>query len=153
MKKAVWVLVAVAVFASTAGAQDIQSEIELTRAVIQTERQALVATGLDLTSAEADAFWPLYREYQGQQAILGDSDIKLIMDYSDSYGVMTDEKAKKMLDDWFDIESKDLSLKKKYAKKFRKILPDLKVTRYFQIENKLDAVIDNEVAKEIPLVE
>ena len=153
MKKAVWVLVAVAVFASTAGAQDIQSEIELTRAVIQTERQALVAAGLDLTSAEADAFWPLYREYQGQQAILGDSEVKLIMDYSDNYGVMTDEKAKKMLDDWFDIESKDLSLKKKYAKKFRKILPDLKVTRYFQIENKLDAVIDNEVAKEIPLVE
>ena len=153
MKKAVWVLVAVAVFASTAGAQDIQSEIELTRAVIQTERQALVASGLDLTSAEADAFWPLYREYQGQRAILGDSEVKLIMDYSDNYGVMTDEKAKKMLDDWFDIESKDLSLKKKYAKKFRKILPDLKVTRYFQIENKLDAVIDNEVAKEIPLVE
>lgn len=153
MKTAVWVLVAVAVFATTAGAQDIQSEIELTRAVIQTERQALVAAGLDLTSAEADAFWPLYREYQGQRAILGDSEVKLITDYADNYGVMTDDKAKKMLDDWFDLESKDLALKKKYAKKFRKILPDLKVTRYFQIENKLDAVIDNELAAEIPLVE
>ena len=153
MKTAVWVLVAVAVFATTAGAQDIQSEIELTRAVIQTERQALVAAGLDLTPAEADAFWPLYREYQGQRAILGDSEVKLITDYADNYGVMTDDKAKKMLDDWFDLESKDLALKKKYAKKFRKILPDLKVTRYFQIENKLDAVIDNELAAEIPLVE
>ena len=153
MRTTLWVMVAVVVCAAAAGAQDIQSEIELTRAVIQTERQALVAAGLDLTPTEADAFWPLYREYQGQRAILGDREVKLITDYADNYGVMTDDKAKVMLDDWLDLQGKELSLKKKYAKKFRKILPDLKVARYFQIENKLDAVIDNEVAKEIPLVE
>jgi len=61
MKTTLWVMVAVVVCAAAAGAQDIQSEIELTRAVIQTERQALVAAGLDLTPTEADAFWPLYR--------------------------------------------------------------------------------------------
>ncbi len=153
MKRALLVLVAFVVLAPWAGAQDIQNEIELTRSVIQTERQALVASGMGLTSAEADVFWPLYREYQSEQASLGDREVKLLMDYSDNYGVMTDEMAKTMLDDWFDIDSKDLALKKKYAKKFRKILPELKVTRFFQIENKLDAVINNELAAEVPLVE
>ncbi len=153
MKNVLRILVAVVVFASMASAQEIQNEIELTRSVIQTERQALVASGMGLTSAEADVFWPLYREYQSEQASLGDREVKLIMDYSDNYGVMTDDMAKTMLDEWLDIEDKDLKLKKKYAKKFRKILPELKVTRFFQIENKLDAVINNELAAEVPLVE
>ena len=151
MKKATWVLIVCC--AAAAAAQDVQSEIELTRAVIQTERQALVAAAMDLTSAEADAFWPLYREYQGQRAAIGDREVQLIMDYADNYGVVTDELAGKMIDEWLDIQSEDLSLRKKYIKKFRKILPDLKVARFFQLENKLDAVIDNELASEIPLME
>ena len=66
---------------------------------------------------------------------------------------MTDDKAKVMLDDWLDLQGKELSLKKKYAKKFRKILPDLKVARYFQIENKIEALINASLAAEIPLIE
>jgi hypothetical protein len=152
MKRMLWTALGLAI-AVTTGAQDVQSEIELTRAVIQTERQALVAAAMDLTPTEADAFWPLYREYQSQRAAIGDREVQLITDYADNYLVMTDDKAATMLDEWFDIQNKDLALKKKYIKKFRKILPDLKVTRYFQLENKLDAVIDNELAAEIPLVE
>ena len=134
-------------------AQDTNTEIELTRAVIQTERQSIVAAAMDLSKGEAEAFWPLYREYRGQVAVLGDRRVKLITDYADNLEVMTDLKARQMLDDYLGIEKGYVQLKTKYVKKFRKILPDKKVTRYFQIENKLDAVIDNELAAEIPLVE
>jgi len=153
MRIFVSLLAVVAALTAPAQAQDVNTEIELTRAVIQTERQTMVATALSLEKGEADAFWPLYREYQNQRALLGDRQVKLITDYAENFEVMTDDKAREMLDEHLAIEKQDLKLKNSYAKKFRKILPEKKVTRYFQIENKLDAVIDAELAKEIPLVE
>jgi hypothetical protein len=134
-------------------AQDTSSEIELTRAVIQTERQSIVAAAMDLDTEESAEFWPLYREYQNQRAALGDRDVALIKDFAENFEVMTDVKAGQLLDEYLSIEKAHLKLKTQYAKKFRKVLPDKKVTRYFQIENKLDAVIDAELAKEIPLME
>ena len=57
-----------------------------------------------------------------------------------SYEQMTDATARQLLDESFKFEEQALKLEKKYMKKFRKILPDIKVTRYFQLENKLDPV-------------
>ena len=37
-------------------------------------------------------------------------------------------------------------------KKFSKILPTRKAARYYQLENKLDAVVDVDLADQIPLI-
>ena len=66
---------------------------------------------------------------------------------------MTDAVAKQLLDEAVKFEEKKIKLEKKYIRKFRAILPDTKVTRYFQLENKLDAIIDFDLAAEIPLME
>ena len=50
-------------------------------------------------------------------------------------------------------ESEVLTLKKTYIKKFSKILPPTKVLRYFQAENKIDILVDYEIAASIPLLE
>jgi hypothetical protein len=142
------------VVAGTAVAQgSVKDEIELTRAVIQTERQAIVTAAMDLSQTEADDFWPLYREYRGEIASFGDRRIKLLTDYAENLDNLTELQARTMLDEFFDIEIRELKLKKRYAKSFRKILSDKKVTRFFQLDNKLDAVINFELAAEVPLVE
>jgi hypothetical protein len=130
-----------------------KDQIALTRAVIQTERQAIVAEGLDLTSAEADAFWPLFREYHQEIDVVGDREVQLILDYAEHFEAMTDERAADMLDEFLSIQKTTLKIQTKYVKRFRKIMPPKKVTRYFQLENKLDAMIDAEMAAQIPLVE
>ncbi len=134
------------------GTGDVKAAVELTRQMIQTERQAIVAANMDLTEAESEAFWPVYREYRDSMAKVGDRQAALIMDYAKSYETMTDLQAEEMVKEMLDIRKKELSVRGDYVKKMGKVLPPKKVARFFQIENKLDSVIQYELASEIPLV-
>jgi hypothetical protein len=119
---------------------------------IKADKKLLVAENMQLTEKEAKAFWPVYENYQNEQFLLRMRVVKLIKDYGDAYGTMTDKIAKKLLDELMTIETVGLELRRAYLPKFRKVLPEMKVVRYYQIENKIKAVIDYELAARIPLI-
>ncbi|MCP4256776.1 MAG: hypothetical protein GY774_04515 [Planctomycetes bacterium] len=106
-----------------------------------------------LTTQEAEAFWPLYDNYVNERRVLGDLRIKVITDYAANYENMTNELTHQLGDESLKYETKSLKLKKSYLKKFSRILPDIKVIRYFQLESKLDAIINFDLASQIPLME
>ena len=54
---------------------------------------------------------------------------------------------------YFDIQSDILKIRKKYVRRFRKILPDIKVMRLYQIENKIRAEVDAALAIMVPLAD
>ncbi len=125
---------------------------QLVREKIQADKKLLVAENMQLTEAEAKAFWPVYESYQKDQAKIVDRTQKLINDYAQNYQIMTDATAKKLIDDLMVLENDRLKLRKDYLPKFRKVLSDKKVARYYQLENKIHAVVSYELAKVIPLV-
>ena len=129
-----------------------EGEIELSRKIIETERQAIIEANMGLTSDEAAAFWPLFREYRHAIAQVGDRSIELIKQYAQNWEDLSDEQGEAMLDEFMDIQKSELAIRRKFVPRFRKILPTKKVTRYFQLENKLDAIIDYDLAEQIPLV-
>jgi len=143
-------LVLLAGLAAPAHAQSA-TDIELTRANIQTARQAIIASAMELTDDESLAFWPAYRDYRVEMARLGDRLVKVITEFVSAKATLSDEQATRLLDEYLDIKAKDISVKKKYAGVFRKLLPAPKVTRFFQLENKLDAVVNYDLAKTVPL--
>ncbi len=128
-------------------------DIEAARSILQTERKILIMREMSLTAEEADAFWPLYDEHVVARRELGDQRLSVITDYAAAYNQMSNETAKELMSRAIKYEEKQLKLKKKYLKKFRKILPEIKVVRYFQLENKLDAIIEFDLASQIPLME
>jgi hypothetical protein len=132
---------------------EFTTDIEAMRSLVQTERKLLIMGEMLLTADEANEFWPLYDDYAAERKKLGNLKVKLVTDYAASYDSMTDEIARELLDLSFSYESKLLSLKKKHLRKFRRILSDIQVTRYFQLESKLDAVINFDMAAQIPLME
>jgi hypothetical protein len=132
---------------------DFTNEIEAMRTVMQTERKILIMNEMTLTADEAAKFWPLHDEYRAEVKKIGNLRVKVITDYAASYETMTDEVAKQLLDESMKFDEQRIKLEKKYVKKFRAILPNIKVTRYFQLENKLDAIIDFDLAAQIPLME
>ncbi|MDJ0594934.1 MAG: hypothetical protein QNJ72_33975 [Pleurocapsa sp. MO_226.B13] len=133
----------------------LQERLELTRSAIQADRKAIVNEYMDLTEEESQDFWPLYKEYRTQATKLNDRLAKIILDYGDSYQEqsVSDEQAEQMLSDYLILEQDRLDLRDDYVAKFQQILPPIKVTRYFQLENKLDAIVDYDLAGNIPLVE
>jgi len=119
---------------------------------IRADKKLFVAENMELTEAEAKAFWPVYEGYQDELFLLRARTAKLIKDYADAYEKMTNDTAKKLLDEYMTIEVLGPKLRQAYLPKFRKVLPEVKVVRYYQIENKIQAALIYELARSIPLV-
>ena len=145
--------VALTVGVTTIASAQVRTEVELTRQQIQADRQALVAAGMELTDDQAAAFWPVYREYRNELAPVGDRQVELILGYASQYGSVTDEYAEQMLKDFLDIQGKRLDIHKKYVNRFKDVLPFVLVARFYQIENKLDAIIAFDLAAGIPVLQ
>ncbi len=131
---------------------EAMEEIHLTRVAIQAGRQAIVTEAMDLTPAEMETFWPLYREYRVEAAKIGDRIVALIQRYAENYDNLTDDAANKLLSEFVKIEQARANLKAKFLPKFKKVLPATKVVRFYQLENKMDIAVLNEMAEQIPLV-
>jgi hypothetical protein len=129
-------------------ADNMQIVIEKIRA----DKKLLVAENVQLTEAEAKAFWPVYDQFQDELFLLRTRTAKLIKDYTDAYEKMNNDTAKKLLDEFMTIETLGPKLRQAYLPKFRKALPETKVVRYYQIENKIQAALYYELAKNIPLM-
>jgi hypothetical protein len=150
---AVMCLVMVALMCSFAMAQDTSTDdMQILIEKIKADKKLLVAENMQLSEAEAKKFWPVYQQYQDELFILRMRSLKLIEDYAEHYKSMTNDVAKKLLDESLTIERLRQKVRESYLKKFRKVLPEIKVARYYQIENKISAVVNYELAKEIPLV-
>ena len=145
----------------TVGAQDKavdpppakeQAAIRLTADRIRTERKAIVTDYMHLTPEEAQKFWPIYDAYQQDLSVpqkrLGD----LALKFGQAYGTVTDEDAKKFLEDYLNAEKNILDRKRTYVGRFGKALPTKKVLRLYQLENRMDATIDYNLAGDLPLV-
>jgi hypothetical protein len=132
-----------------------KEEIELTRAAIKVKKKQIVARNMNLTSLEKDKFWEVYREYQDKMNSVNNRRVKLITDYADSVKNrnLTDEKSLEMLNEYLSYERMRLITKQSFVDKFKKVLSSRKVARFFQIENKLEAIINFDLARQIPLVQ
>lgn len=141
-------------FTASALAQDKPADnMEIVKEKVRADKKLFIATNMELTESEAKAFWPVYEAYQAELGRLRNRDSNLIDEFAANFGAMTDDMAKKLLDESLSIDSGNLKLRQSYLAKFRDVLPDTKVARYYQLENKIEAVLRYEQAKRIPLVQ
>jgi len=161
--KALWailsvtaLMVVIAVFPIPALTQDKPADnMQILREKVKADKKLLVAANMELTESEAKGFWPVYEQYQKDLTGINQRIAKLIESYAADYraNTLTDEKAKKLIDELVAIEQAEAGLKTSSVPKLRKVLPEKKVARYLQIENKIRAVVKYELAEKVPLVQ
>jgi hypothetical protein len=129
--------------------------MEVLRQKLKSAKKPLIAANMNLTEAEAKAFWPIYEAYQEDLAQLNTRTGKAIVAYADAYnkGAVSNQTAKKLLGDFLAIEESELKLKRLYISKLEKVLPGAKVARYIQIEGKIRTAVKYELADAVPLVD
>ena len=122
---------------------------------VKADKKLLVANNMALTESEAKGFWPVYEEYQKDLTAINQRIIKMIESYAADYRAksLTDEKAKKLVEEMVAIEQAESGMKAAYVPKLGKVLPQMKVARYLQIENKIRALVKYELAGGVPLVQ
>jgi hypothetical protein len=136
-------------------AQDKPADnMQILRDKIRADKKLVVAMNMELTESEAKGFWPIYEQYQKDLEKINQRMVAMLESYADDYRgkSLTDEKAKKLIDEALAIDRAEANLKSTYAPKLSKVLPVRKVARYLQIENKIRAVVKYDIASGVPLV-
>jgi hypothetical protein len=131
----------------------LRTQLDATRGIVDKERRILLASELNLTSEEREKFWPLFNEYAEHLSEVTDIRIDVIVLYAENYRQMTNDIAKSLVNDRFRYERELLKMRERYLKKMRRILPETKVARFFQVESKLAAALNYNLASRIPVIQ
>ncbi len=131
-----------------------QQEIDAGRAMVRAEFKKVIREELPLTEQQAASFWPVYDEYEKDVAAITDRYAALVTNYVERFraGDLTDEYADELLTGYFAIRQELLDVRRAYIPRFKAVLPALKVTQLYQLENKLNAEVDIQLALAIPLI-
>ena len=148
-------LIGFALAPSDAPAQGSESELDAARAELQAGRDQIIREDLQLSEDLLAAFWPVYEEYVAEISVLRDRKTRLVQDFMQAYrgGEFTDDFAEFIIKENFALKSEWAAIQKSYIERFKAVMPVQMVARFYQLENKLDAEVDAQLALVIPLVE
>jgi hypothetical protein len=151
----VGMLFAAPVFTTPVSADDTATtaSLDILRDAILANRKSMVAASLTLKEAEATAFWPLYDKYAADVKAVNDRLAKVISEYTANYSTLTDERAQKLTDEYLATEEDRVKIRRQYFGEFARIIHGKNAARFYQIENKMDAVVRYDLAAYIPVVE
>jgi hypothetical protein len=110
---------------------------------------------MELTESEAKRFWPVYDAYQKDLQKMNERLQSMLQSYAGVYRnkSLTDDKAKKLLDEWIALEQDEVKQRKAFVPRVTKALPAKKAARYLQIENEYRMLIKYDLAATVPLAQ
>jgi len=130
--------------------QSLESDIEVAKAEMRAEKAAIISGAMNFKDQDAAAFWPIYRQYEHERSTVNDLRGAVIKEYAEKYPNLPDADAKEMTEKMLDYDSRIAALKRKYFNKFNKVLPAFTVTRFFQLDHRIDLMIDMKVETSLP---
>ncbi len=126
--------------------------IELMRSDLRTEKMGIVTRAMQLTEAQSEQFWPVYKEYEAELIKLNDGRVQLIKDYAANYDAMSEDTAKDLIGRGFKLQEGRTKLLKNYVGKMGKAVDMKTAARWAQVENALGAAIDLQIGSDLPLL-
>ena len=136
----------------TANGVQVEKDIELIRRDLRSEKKKIIAANVTLTEEEAIRFWPVYDQYTMEMKKHNDEFYSIIKEYAANQKTITDDHANSMIKRWSDLQVALAQTRQKYVPLIQKVLPGRKAALFFQIDRRLYALMDLQVASEIPLI-
>ena len=131
----------------------LDQEIQMLRQDLRAQKKQIVAANMTLTDAEATKFWPIYDQYAAEVGKIGDQRVALIKEYAQSYDSMTDAQANDFMKRAAAIDQQFTALRLKYVPIFEKAISAKKTALWYQIDRRLDLLINLQLAANIPVVD
>lgn len=131
----------------------MDEQLALLRKDIRSIKKQLIAANLNLTDAEAAKFWPVYDQYSADYGKINETRAAIIKEYSDGYGSLTDEQADNLIRRWLDTDISASQLRQKYVPIMRRVLTGKKVATFFQLDRRINMMIDLQITSQLPLVQ
>ena len=153
MKKLIFIPMLLFIASGFAQIKSFESEyVEMLKKDIQAESRNIVADNLTLTEEQAEIFWPIYDEYDAAYDKMVDERVEVIKEYMMNYYGMDNETGKELMSKSIALKEKAVDLQKEYINKMMEVLPISVVGRFFQIDNRIAAIIDITRMANLPLL-
>lgn len=132
---------------------NIYNYLELLRSDFNSAKVGIINGIMKLSAADADKFWPIYREYEQALADQSVNRTEFIAEFiqANRDGSFDEQRARTMAKGWFKLQRARLSLLEKYHRKIEKALSSVRAGQFLQIEHQLMLFIDLTIAAEMPL--
>lgn len=118
--------------------------------ILEAQKVAFITQQLNLTTSEAEAFWPLYNEYQQKRDNLKMEQRKLRQNVKENFDGMNDKDIETFIDQELDMKQKELDLAKEFHKKMKAVLPMKKVALYYRAVEEFNKSLLEKVNKPAP---
>ena len=145
-------VVGTSVYAGTAAPSGTDAAIEQLRKDTRTETKDIIDGTMEFSTDEAAKFWPLYKKYETQRRAIGDEKVALIKEFAANFKALQDDKAKELLGRLVSVEDKTSAAKRQFVQDLLKVLPAKTVARYYQVDNRIDMLVNLELASELPII-
>ena len=138
---------------TTASQSGIERDIQMLRQDIRSKKKQTIAANLQLTDADATKFWPVYDQYTDELVKINHEKYAVIKEYADAWGTLKDDQALSLVNRALAVDEKVAQLRIKYVPIFSKVVAGSKVATFFQIERRVQALIDLQLSAQLPLVQ
>jgi glycine cleavage system pyridoxal-binding protein P len=128
-------------------------DVKLLREDLRSQKKQLIAANLNLTDAEATKFWPIYDQYVTELSAVNNEKYAALKEYVNNYGSLTDAQALSLVNRSLAVDQSVAALRIKYVPIVSKALPGTKTATFFQIDRRLTALIDIQLASALPLIQ
>jgi hypothetical protein len=128
----------------------VNAYLDAIPADLRADKAQVIREAMRFSDKDAAAFWPVYKMYEADLARLDDERMQLVKSYADKWTTLSDVEAKDMAQKELQLESRRADLRNQYFDRFNKVLPGLTVAKFFQLEHRLDLLVDLKLASELP---
>lgn len=128
-------------------------DMQLLRKNLRSQRKQIIAANMKLTDVEAEKFWPLYDQYVSDLVKSNGAKYELIRQYVQVQGNLTDTQADTAVTEWIGVDQSVSELRLKYVPAFRKVLSARNTALFYQLDRRVQLMIDLQLAAALPLVE
>lgn len=127
--------------------------IEMLKQDVDQARIEVMASVMGLSDEESKVFWPVYNEYRKKSDELATKDLALMKEYAAAYWSLTDDQAKDMAGRYFEMEIARKKLLGELYDGLAKVVTPVQALKACQVENRLDLLLDMQIANELPMIE
>ena len=131
---------------------NLRAYVDLLRTDVRKARSQVMGQIMQLDADESAKFWPIYKTFETELTSVGDQVVAVIKEYTANYDRMTAAVADQLAQKLLGIEQQRNELKKKYYARMKEALDAITATRFLQVENQLERLIDLQIAAELPVI-
>ena len=126
-------------------------DIALLRRDLRAMKMQVIGQNMSLSEEEGQKFWPIYNHYVKDLQLVNDKKYGLLKQYAEMWATMSDQDALIYVRNWLETDGQAQALRLKYVPVVSQVLPGRKAATFFQLDRRLNMMIDLQLFSQIPL--